>query len=445
MRHPARIAAFAIACGLAASASAQHHPNRSTRGELKYVVGDQVNITDSVNAYRMLGENQPVDNDFLNDPTFAIIGRDNSFYFSIGANLKFTASADWGNPCDDPGGVCVASLTRAADGDDRLYQMTANGSNLYLNIIGFPTTAHRVGLFMSLSVGQTASGGYNVNAGHIYMRYRDLTFGYTSSLYNDNAAEPYSVDSHGPIASGGHSNIQANWQRYVSRHVRVGIGIEAPKADYTAYQPVDADGSPIYSGKATLRQRVPDVPFYVNYSFTPRSHVRLSGIVRSIAYRDLVAGRDRYATAWGLKLTTAAPLGRFTLYGMAQAGHGTARYLQENRDLGLDLTPDPDTPGRLKASGAWGVIAALQYNWRPDLYSTAVYSYMRNYVDRYEGGDGLPYDSGLCYGNYAMANLIWQISPLFRAGLEWVYGQRVSFDRQRLADNRLAAMFTVTF
>jgi hypothetical protein len=87
----------------------------------------------------------------------------------------------------------------------------------------------------------------------------------------------------------------------------------------------------------------------------------------------------------------------------------------------------------------------MQYNWRPDLYSTAVYSYMRNYVDRYEGGDGLPYDSRLCYGNYAMANLIWQISPLFRAGLEWVYGQRVSFDRQRLADNRLAAMFTVTF
>lgn len=67
-------------------AAAQQHPNRHGANKLKYVIGTEVNITDSVNAYKLLYENIPQDNDFLNDPIFAIVGRHRYFYFSVGAD-----------------------------------------------------------------------------------------------------------------------------------------------------------------------------------------------------------------------------------------------------------------------------------------------------------------------------------------------------------------------
>lgn len=136
--------------------NAQQHPNRRGDNKLKYVIGTEVNISDSINAYKLLYENIPQDKDFLNDPIFAIVGRRGYFYFSVGANLKLGLCYDWGNPVDNPQGVSVAGMQKAAPGDAQEFQMTAQSSNIYFNIIGFPNSTNRAGLFFSLSL-STAS------------------------------------------------------------------------------------------------------------------------------------------------------------------------------------------------------------------------------------------------------------------------------------------------
>lgn len=423
-------------------ASGQRHPNRKGTGKLRYVMGDNVNISDSVNAYKLLFENIPLDKDFINDPIFAIVGKNRSFYFSVGANLKFTSCFDWGNPSDDPSGMSAASLTKAAPGDNTAYQMTAQGSNVYFNIIGFPSSANQIGLFISLAMDQDPGNSYKVHASNVYMRYRCFTFGYTSSLYNDKAADPYTIDGHGPIASGSHDNIQVNYQRFLSQHVRIGASIEAPKNDYTAYLP-DNSGEEVDRPK--LRQRLPDLPLYVTYLFNPHSHLRLSSVLRCLTYRDHVERKNHSLLGCGLKLTGAAPVGPLVLYGMAQGGKGISSYIQENKDLGLDLVPDMSRPGRLKETWSWGCIAGVQCNWRPNLFSTVVYSYMRNYVDPYTNGSGIAYDEQMRYGQYALCNLVWQISPLFRTGIEYLHGQRNSFGHQRLSNNRVSALLSMSF
>ncbi len=423
--------------------NAQQHPNRRGDNKLKYVIGTEVNISDSINAYKLLYENIPQDKDFLNDPIFAIVGRRGYFYFSVGANLKLGLCYDWGNPVDNPQGVSVAGMQKTAPGDAQEFQMTAQSSNIYFNIIGFPNSTNRAGLFFSLSLDGEPGNSYKVHADNVYLRWRNFTAGYTSSLYNDLAADPYTVDGHGPIASGGHNNILINYQKYVTKHIRLGIGIEGPTRDFSTYIP---DNLPEEDFTGNLRQRVPDIPIYINYSFNSFDHLRLSAIGRVLTYRNFVENRNQNAFGWGLKLTGSASFGKSVIYGMVQGGKGISSYIQENRNLGLDLVPDMNRPGHLKEPFSWGCILGLQYNWRYNLYSTAVYSFMRNYMDPFSNASsGIAYNDQLRYGQYALANVIWRFNRLLQFGVEYLYAQKNTFGHERLSNNRVSLQACVSF
>lgn len=440
-RHLTFLTLIAI-LGCCMPAFAQQHPNRMKEDKLKYVVGTEVNLTDSVNAYKLLYENIPQDNDFLNDPIFAIIGRKRYFYFSVGANLKLGLCYDLGNPSDNPQGMSVAEIQKAPPGDSQAFQITAQSSNIYFNIIGFPNSANQAGLFFSLALDGEPGNSYKVHADNAYLRYRGFTLGYTSSLYNDRAADPYTIDGHGPIASGGHNNVLVHYQKFVSKHIRLGLGIEAPTNDMSLYVP---DGME-EDGVRNVRQRVPDVPMYVTYAFNSSDHIRLSAIGRVLTYRDFVEGRNRNRFGWGLKVTGAATFGKTVVYGMAQGGKGISSYLQENRNMGLDLVPDMSRPGSLKEPVSWGTILGVQYNWRPNVFSTVVYSFIRNYVDPYSNSSfGIDYADQLKYGQYALANVMWRLNRLLLVGAEYVYGQKNTFGRERLSNNRVSLQVAVSF
>ncbi len=421
---------------------AQQHPNHRLGNRLNYVVGTEVNITDSINAYKLLYENIPQDKDFLNDPIFAIIGRRRVFYFSVGANLKLGLCYDWGNPSDNPQGMSVAEIQKAAPGDTHAFQMTAQSSNIYFNIIGFPNSANQAGLFLSLALDGEPGNSYKVHADNAYLRWRGFTLGYTSSLYNDKAADPYTIDGHGPIASGGHNNILISYQKFITGNIRLGIGIEGPTTDLSTYIPDHLKDEKLRN----VRQRVPDIPLYVTYAFNSSDHIRLSAIGRLLTYRNHVANRNQNALGWGLKLTGAATFGKSVVYAMTQAGKGISSYIQENRNLGLDLVPDMSRPGHLVEPLSWGCILGLQYNWKPNVFSTVVYSYMRNYINPFtHASTGIKYTDQLRYGQYALANVMYRLNRLLLVGAEYLYGQKNTFGRETLSNNRFSLQVAVSF
>lgn len=431
-----------MAVAAIAQTSAQYNPNRSRGGSVKHVIGDVVNISDSVDVYKTLISNIPVDKDFLNDPVFAIVGKNKSFYFSVGANFKFVGSYDWGNPISDPMKFAVGDMQGAPTGDNRAFGMSAQGSNIYFNIIGFPQSANQIGLFISFALDKNPGNDYLVHANYVYARYRNLQVGYSSSLYNDKAADPYTIDAHGPIASGAHDNIQINFQKNINAHVRVGVGIEDPDIDYTPYIPAGGDPAK-YTG--TLRQRFPDLPFYIGYNFDTYSHVRLSGIMRGLTYRNCIEERNRSVPGYGLKFTGSWVAQPCIFYAQAQGGKGIATYIQDNDNLGLDLIPDRNRPGHLVAPWTWGCIAGMQYNFTERVFATGVYSYMHNCLRYYSSDYGIPYDAQLKSGHYILGNVIWQISPLFRTGIEYVHGIRKNADRHTISNNRVYALLSMSF
>ncbi|MCF0177393.1 MAG: hypothetical protein HUJ90_02100 [Bacteroidales bacterium] len=410
-----------------------------------FIEKDKVNIADSISLYKTLLANTPREPEFMYEPHFAIVGNDGKFFFSTGARLRFTASFDWENPIKNPSGMGIENLTHTIKGNENLFQMSAGTSSLYFNVIGFPNTENQVGLFISLTLDADDNNTYMVKAGQIYMRYRDFLCGYATSLYSDREADAYYIDKNGPCASGTQKRVQINFQHYFIPQLKVGLGVELPKVNYT--QPIEEWMSP--EDIATLQyytyQRVPDIPAYVGY-YGKYGHLRLSAVVRNIFYYDYYQLETKHSLGYGLKLTGHADIGPVSLYGMLHGGRSIASFMAGNSSSGLDLVPSGEYDNSsLCPTHSWGFIAATQVNFTKNLFMTASFAYLRNYTNRYLRHATTEYEDLLRSGLTASGNLVWRISDLFSTGIEFNHIHRTNEDNYLLKNNRVYAMFMMTF
>lgn len=415
---------------------AQNHPTVISKNKkIDFVVGNDSAMHDTVaNPYDVLIENRPVDPDFAT-PHFAIIDKEQKFYMSLGATVKAVGVVDWGNPYGNPSDFKPSDFTPATPGNTESLQMSVKSSSITLNIVGMPKNKYRIGLFAALAFNGGTGNDYYVKCDHAYIRCMGLTLGYTSSVYDDKSADAYLIDGNGAGASGGHSNMTFNWQRYVSNSVKLGAGIELPRVSFTQWN--DAQNQ-------LVNQCIPSIPLYVQYDWDEVGHVRLSSVVRTMTYRDYEANRNRSLMGYGLKLTSNFKMGNAVGYLMAQSGSGIANYFKDNDGFGLDLIPDYENIGQLKRTSSWGGLCAVQYNYTPKMFSSAMYGFMRNYVDPYEGGVNT-FANQMKYEHYAAVNFIWRASSFVDIGVEYNYGFKKNFANEPLHNNRISAMFKVGF
>lgn len=432
------VIAAVMLCGV--EVEAQRHPTASKDNTLEFIVGAQDALNDSVNPYEVLMENTPVDPDF-STPHFAVVSNDRRYYFSVGATVKAVSSYDFGNPYENETDFKVSAFSPVEPGNGALWQMSMKSSSVSFNFVALPKQKYRIGAFVALGFGGGVGNDYRITCDHAYLKFNGLTVGYTSSIYDDNAADAYLVDGNGPGASGAHSNMIIGYQRYLSSRVKFGVGLELPDVSFTDYKEHKFDE---HQYDSEINQRVPDVPLYVQYSWGDVGHIRLSGVLRTMNYRDVVAQKNRTEFGYGVKLTSNIKAGNFVGYFMTQAGQGIASYLKDNDECGLDLTPSATEPGRLNRTTSWGGLWALQYNYTPKLFSTVMYGYMRNYVDPYEGGM-IEYTSHMKYGQYGAVNLIWKAGSYINLGVEYNYGIKHTFGEGSIHNNRIAAMIRATF
>lgn len=428
-----RFITFVIVAMVIVKVSAQNHPTQSTDEKLKFVVGNEDAVNDTIdNPYDILIDNIPADPEF-SAPHFAIIDKEQRFYLSLGATVKAVALYDWGNPYEVPSDFKPSDFYPAADGNEQLLQMTIRSSSINMNIIGLPKNKYRIGLFIALAFNGGYGNEYIVKCDHAYIRCAGLTFGYTSSVYDDKAVDAYLIDGNGAGASGGHSNMTLNLQRYILPRVKFGVGLELPKISYTTLSP-----------EYNTYQRVPAIPLYLQYEWDKVGHLRFSTIMRVLRYNDVIENKYRSQLGYGIKLTGNVKMGNWIGYLMAQMGKGIANYLKDNDGFNLDLVPSSKNIGQLDRTGSWGFLSAIQYNFTPKIFSTAMYGYMRNYVKSYEGGSVL-YGEHMKYEHYMAVNFIWRASSFVDLGIEYNYGKKTDFSRESIGNNRISAMFRVGF
>lgn len=410
-------------------AAAEVHPAHS-RVDVKAIGGEP---SDTVRIYETFAENSPTSYHIPDAPRFAIVGKDRKFYLGIGGQVKGVALFDWGDPIQNPDEFVTSAIPmNKTPGNGGELQMTARQSGLFVNFVALPDNPNKVGVFMAANL--IGSGdNYSFNLQYAYVKYRGFTIGYDYTLFGDMGAAIPTIDYEGPNSFTAFPNAVVDYRHNFGKF-QIGVGAELPTASYTT-----GDHT------STVSQRVPDIPAYVQYSWTSGSWIRFSALMRNMAYRDLVAGKNNTATGWGVKVSgTTAMSSPLRAYWQVAYGKGMTSYFQDLYDEGLDMVPDSDSPGKLDMVKSWGGYFGLQYNFSSKVYSSVAYSHVRNYFDSYKGGT-TPWGEQYKYAQYAVGNVIYNVNSIFSCGLEYLWGRRVDMSGLSHHDNRIQAMVQVTF
>ena len=127
------------------------------------------------------------------------------------------------------------------------------------------------------------------------------------------------------------------------------------------------------------------------YNISDDSHVRLSGMLRVLPYRDLVAGQNRSRVGWGVQLSGVwYPANRLTIYAEANTGQGYQSAMNDLAVGNFDLVADA-TPG------------------------------------------------------YGAVNLFYEPTPRLQVGVEYLIGSRHNFNGEHGHANRVDALFQFSF
>ncbi len=414
---------MAAVAGLAGVAPAV--ARNSEKGVTSVIVNENADSVANVEkAFNANSPAAPRDN-FL--PRFAIVGKDRQFYLGIGAQFLGEAVFDWGDEMPSTLNFTPSSMTARTPGNGGQFGFAWQSSSIHLNFIAMPNTANTIGLYFKGNFNQ--GGGFKMS--HFYAKYRGLTAGYTNSAFTDGAAMPFTIDNEGPNGYPSISLMTAYWTQDFGRGFSGTIGIDAPTADFTTS--ATAKG---------VSQRIPAVPLYVQYSYNGGDdHVRLSGLVRPMQYRNLERGHNSTLVGLGVQLSGITEVaGPVSFLYNAAYGRGIANYLQDTNGLGLDATASTHA-GELSMTRSLGLTAGLNFALSSKVSANLVYSHLTNWL-----GSGAQADpSAYRYGDYAAANIVYNVNRFLTCGLEYDYGHTHTFAGTPLHANRLQAQLALTF
>lgn len=358
-------------------------------------------------------------------PMLHIKSNDGKFYAGIGGTLKTTLSYDFGHVLHNPNEFIVSEIPMSQSaGDGALCQVSAQQSNLYLTAGYGYGTKYAVEAYLN---GQFLGDNYGFRIENAYMSFMGVKAGYTYGLFCDNASMPNTIDFQGP---NGAVSVQSGVMDYTYNFKSgwsIGAGIEKPLAYDVAVE-----------GIRKVNQRIPDIPVAVNYQFKT-GHIHAAAMMRGLQYRDEISSRNHTVLGIGVSIAGAGQIyGPIGYCFQTTAGKGISSYYQDTNGLDVDVSPKVGEEGRLQAVKSWGGFWGLTCAFSKKVSSTITYSHLRVYP---KGMTGATYS----YGQYALGNVIWNITPYLQCGLEYIYGRRVNLNHSQAHDSRLQTMLAVTF
>lgn len=361
-------------------------------------------------------------------PYFLLMSKDAKLAMGIGGCVRMRAWGDFDGSV--PVNGFVPYMIPVPRDPDRMKRIggTPGGTALFFRVIGRNAVLGDITGFIQCDF----SGPNNVifKLKKAYVTIADWTVGYAATTFSDPAAQAPTIDGGGQNGKISHTDLLVRWQHEFTPHWEMAASLEIPKSQ------VDADG--VLTKK--LDDYLPDVAVFGQYKWGHNEHVRLSGILRSIPYRNLVTGERKTVMGWGVQASTVFyPFNRLALYGMVSTGKGYESYLADMSIGAYDLVADDTTPGRLYAPLALGLNFGLKYNFTPSVYACAALGRVGYYPDyKVDGSD-------YRYGLYGAFNLFWDMSPRLQVGAEYLIGSRHNFNGEHNHANRVDFLFQFSF
>lgn len=358
-------------------------------------------------------------------PRFLFLDKKGEVALGIGGFLKAVGEYDADGAVDNNDFYTNMIPVPLDPAQRQRFGATAAHSTIFLKMVTRPTKVGRVIVYIQTNF---TGPSYGLRLKQAYVTVGHVTLGKARSTFADGPAMAPTIDDQGPSGQVTAKNMLVQYISPSWRGFSFAISGEVPDASYTTG-----------SAARSISQRFPDIPVYVQYSWEKGSHVRLSGMLRELSYRNLSKQKNHFVTGYGVQFSAiAAVTPAFSVFGHYTYGKGIANYVNDLADLDLDLIPE-GTDGKLHAPGVAGWTAGVQYNFTPDLFATASYSR----AQLYDTG-GMPSDT-YRYGQYIAANIFYNVWGDLRVGAEYLHGTRKDISGLSGHANRIEAMLQYSF
>lgn len=361
-------------------------------------------------------------------PYFLFLSKDNNLAMGVGGCVRMRAYFDWDGSVPSPG--FAPYLIPMTDNPTRrnYFGTTPAGTALYFRVIGTNKKLGEYQLYIEANF-----NGYESRDFHLKKAYgviNDWTIGYTNSTFSDPTALPPAVDASGPNAKMSATNVLVRWMHNFKKGWSLAASVETPSDQL---QTVEGE-------TAKVSQYIPDVAMFGQFAWGSSNHVRLAGIYRSMPYRDLITGENKYLSGWGAQLSGVwHPIHTVTIYGAVNGGYGYGSLGGDWLMGNYDLIPVPTQKGVMYAPECFGGYAAVQYNFTPSIFASATFG--GTTYNPYKGARPEEFKQGL----YIAANVFWYLTQRISCAAEFNLGRRLNYDGQSRWARRIGLLAQFSF
>ncbi len=400
----------------------------------------------------ILKRHRPIENKAIPAPSFVVKTRDNKFMMTIGGSINLVMGYDIGNNLYKQPGAGISFVTGAipvpaVKGHKGDFYINPFNSAVDMQIVGLANTKNEISAYVKLG---TDGNDMKLMLLRAYMTWRNFTLGQKLTLWQDcYACQPPTIDPEGPSGCVSNVSYEISYTSPSYKGFRYAVGLDMPSyyasnGIYRGHDFPKFDGTQV-ADYSDAEQLIPDVPAWVEYSFSQWNRIRISGILRNFAYRDNVAGKTRHMASWGAMLSgNLSPSNAFIFYYQLAYGHGIGNYLQDIAGKPISFIPKDDEPGRMKASPMMGLNVGCTVNATSKLQFNAMFSESRIWgVGEY--CNALPEGQNYKYALYGAVNCFYNITPYLQWGIEYLWGHRQTWNIGGANDSRIQTQLQFTF
>ena len=361
-------------------------------------------------------------------PYFLFLSKDANLAMGIGGAVRMRGYYDWGGAMPSAGFSPYLIPMTPDPASMRHLDATPSGTCLFFRILG--RNKFMGNYQLNIEANFTGYNGRDFKLKKAYAIINDFTVGYANSTVSDPSALPPTIDASGPANKITPTSVLIRYMPVIKKKWALAASVEIPSTS-TAVDSKDA---------MVISNYVPDFAAFAQYEWAPGQHVRLSGILRTLPYRNLIKAENHTVMGWGAMLSSVArPTNSLSTYATVNYGRGYSGLGTDLMMGNYDLVGDASKPGELYAPASFGFCVGLQYHILPNLFISGNVS-ETNYLPRHKvAGDEYK------YGLVCTANVFWNMTARMQVGAEFNIGTRQNFDGQQKWARRAALMCMFSF
>ncbi len=194
----------------------------------------------------------------------------------IGGAVRMRAYYDWGGAMPASGFAPYMIPMNPSPTDMRHFDTTPAGTCLYFRVLGRNKMLGTYQLYIEANF-----NGYQARDFHLKKAYaiiNDFTVGYANSTFSDPAAVPPTVDAQGPNNKISPTAVLVRYMPVVKDKWVFAVSAETPA------NALDVDNT----NTQKVKNWMPDWAAFAQYQWAQGQHVRLSAIMRTLSYRDMI-------------------------------------------------------------------------------------------------------------------------------------------------------------